>query len=75
MKDQVSALAEVVEGVSGHDKFVLVGLLDLIHQLVDKVDTLEKQQAGARSTMEMLMKNGGVPPQNKAGANGGFSIG
>ena len=76
MKDQVNALAEVIEGVSGHEKFVFVGLLDLVHQLVDRTDLLEKQQEGARSTMEMIMKNGGkVPPQDKAGANGGFSIG
>ena len=70
MRDQIKSLEEVVQGVEGHTKLVLIGFLDVLAQVADRIDGLEKQNENLKATMESVAK-GGTP----VGGGGGFSIG
>lgn len=76
MKDQVKSLEEVINTVKGNEKLVLVGMLDLVSQLVERNAGLESKIQNLEATMEQVMK--GSKPVSQVGGpsgGGGLSIG
>ena len=66
MKDRIKSLEELIKE-SANPKLVLIGFLDLFHQMVDRQDELQKKVDAMSASMEAVMKAGGE--------KGGFSIG
>lgn len=74
MKAQMKSLEDVVNTIKGNEKFVLIGMLDLISQLEEEVGRLRSEVESIKGNLENLVK--GKPVQGgPSGSSGGLSIG
>jgi hypothetical protein len=73
MNEKIKALAGSVIRVPDKDlRFVIIGILDLMEELSDKVIVLEEDNKRLRESLAKTMAGGG---RALGDSNGGFNIG